>query len=95
LRIEQNISPIYVAEMLEISESTYRKYETDKSSPSLELLEKIAKIYNKKIVDLLPASCFYHENKGNVINSGVNESIVTQLANRIIELETNSKKLNN
>ena len=53
MRIEHNLSSVQVAEMLNVSESTYRKYETDRSSPSLDMLEKIAKMYQKDVVDLL------------------------------------------
>ncbi|MDR2126315.1 MAG: helix-turn-helix domain-containing protein [Prevotellaceae bacterium] len=84
LRIERNLSPIQVADMLEISESTYRKYETDKSSPNLDMLNKIAKIYNKEIVDLLPENYVYQENKDNSV--GINEGVINHLSDKIIEL---------
>ena len=45
LRIENGYSATKIAEELNISESTYRKYETDKSSPNLNLVEQLAAIY--------------------------------------------------
>ncbi|MBP5366157.1 MAG: helix-turn-helix transcriptional regulator [Bacteroidales bacterium] len=54
LRIEKNLSTQQVADMLNISESTYRKYETNSASPSLDRLESIAHILKKKLIDLLP-----------------------------------------
>ena len=42
LRIEKDFSTDFMAEKLGVSEQTYRKYESDKNSPDLNLLEKIA-----------------------------------------------------
>ena len=44
LRIEKEFSTDLMAEKLEISEQTYWKYESDKNSPSLNVLEKIARM---------------------------------------------------
>jgi transcriptional regulator with XRE-family HTH domain len=87
LRIERNLSPVQVADMLDISESTYRRYETDKNSPSLDLLNKIAQIYNKEVVDLLPDNCVYQENKDYSV--GINEGVINHLSDKIIELYEN------
>lgn len=54
LRIEAGLSSIQVADKLRISESTYRKYETDKNSPTLNVLSEIADIYNKRVIEILP-----------------------------------------
>lgn len=56
LRIGAGLSTIQVAEKLDISDSTYRKYETDKSSATLDVLAEIADIYDKydkKVIDIL------------------------------------------
>ncbi|MDR1348580.1 MAG: helix-turn-helix transcriptional regulator [Prevotellaceae bacterium] len=87
LRIERNLSPVQVADMLDISESTYRKYETDKNSPNLDLLNKIAQIYNKELVDLLPDGFVYQENKDNSV--GINEGVINHLSDKIVELYEN------
>lgn len=57
-RVLKNLSPEQVAERLEISSKTYRKYEANQNSPNLYTLEKLAKIVNKSIFDLLPESIF-------------------------------------
>lgn len=54
MRIEKGLSTIEVAEKLDISESTYRRFENDKSFPDVFTLDKIAKIYDKDFSDLLP-----------------------------------------
>lgn len=54
LRTEKGITTLDIAERLGISESTYRRFESDKSFPDLFTLDKIAKIYNKNLTDILP-----------------------------------------
>jgi transcriptional regulator with XRE-family HTH domain len=54
LRMEKGFSTAKIAEMLDISESTYRRFEQDKSFPDVFMLDKIAKAYNKEFADLLP-----------------------------------------
>ena len=102
MRIEHNLSSVQVAEMLNISESTYRKYETDRSSPSLDMLEKIARLYQKEVVDLLPEICVCQENNGNAvgINNGrviyqMSEKLMAFYEQRIVELEEENRKLKN
>ena len=102
LRVEHNLSSVQVAEMLNVSESTYRKYETDRSSPSLDMLEKIARLYQKEVVDLLPEICVCQENNGNAvgINNGriiyqMGEKLMAFYEQRIVELEEENRKLRN
>ena len=102
MRIEHNPSSVQVAEMLNISESTYRKYETDRSSPSLDMLEKIARLYQKEVVDLLPEISVCQENNGNAvgINNGrviyqMSEKLMAFYEQRIVELEEENRKLKN
>lgn len=54
LRSEKGFSTMEIAERLDVSESTYRRYESDKSFPDIFTLEKIAKIYDKSFLELLP-----------------------------------------
>lgn len=54
MRIEKGFSIIEIAEKLDVSESTYRRYEADKSFPDVFTLDKIAKMYDKSLSDLLP-----------------------------------------
>lgn len=102
LRVEHNLSSVQVAEMLNISESTYRKYETDRNSPSLNMLEKIARLYQKEVVDLLPEISVCQENSGNAvgINNGrviyqMSEKLMHFYEQRIVELEEENRKLKN
>jgi transcriptional regulator with XRE-family HTH domain len=44
MRIEKGFSTIEVAEKLDISESTYRRFENDKSFPDVFTLDKIANV---------------------------------------------------
>ena len=41
--------------MIGVSESTYRRFETDRSMPDFQILNKIAKAYKKTIMLFLPA----------------------------------------
>lgn len=53
LRIQKKLEPINMAELLDISINTYRKYERNESAPDINMLEKIAKIYDISIIELL------------------------------------------
>ncbi len=68
MRIEKGFSTIEVAEKLDISDSTYRRFETDKSFPDIFTLDKIAKMYDKNLSDLLPEGITIINNN----NSGEN-----------------------
>jgi transcriptional regulator with XRE-family HTH domain len=68
LRIEKGFTTDYMAEKLSISEQTYRKYESDKNSPDINTLEKIASALDKNLIDLLPESILFTNNdqKGGI-----------------------------
>jgi len=55
-RIERKLSAEYVADKIGIDISTYRKYERNEVSPSLEKLEKIATALEVPIFSLFPDS---------------------------------------
>ncbi|GEN75447.1 helix-turn-helix transcriptional regulator [Chryseobacterium hagamense] len=64
-----------------ISESTYRRYEADKSFPDIFLLCRIAKIFDKKLNNLLPEYMVdVNEN-----SSAENSNITKYLSEKIIE----------
>ncbi len=96
LRIEKNFSTDFMAEKLGISEQTYRKYESDKNSPDLNLLEKIANTLEKNFIDLLPENILFNNNdqKGGLavaqnlgtINN-LSEKLIEQYEERIKELK--------
>jgi len=84
LRTEKGYSIPQVAGLLDISDSTYRKYETDKSFPDVFKLDKIAKIYDKKFTDLLPDGFVvintnngeHSNNAGNIIIENPSEKLM-------------------
>ncbi|MCX8533405.1 helix-turn-helix transcriptional regulator [Chryseobacterium luquanense] len=61
-RYKNNNSQQEVAELLNISQSTYCDWESDRTFPKFENLSKIAKLYNIDINDLISSE------KGNNIN---------------------------
>ncbi|GAA5085228.1 hypothetical protein GCM10023210_05840 [Chryseobacterium ginsengisoli] len=93
MRIEKGFSTIEIAEKLDISESTYRRYEADKSFPDVFVLDKIAKIYDKDLTDLLPEgmtiinnnSGEHANNAGYVMNQFLSEKLIQQYEERIKE----------
>lgn len=63
-RYRNNYSQQKVAELLDISQSTYCDWESDRSFPKAENLSKVAKLYDVDINDLLES-----ENPINIVNS--------------------------
>lgn len=55
-RTEKNLSADYIAEQVGIDISTYRKYERDDVSPSLEKLKKIADVLETPVISLIESS---------------------------------------
>jgi len=53
-RTEKGLSPQQVAEALGVSESTYRRYEADKSYPDIIFIDKMAQLFNKPVFDFFP-----------------------------------------
>jgi len=84
MRIEKGLSTIEIAEKLGVSESTYRRYESDKSFPDIFTLDKIAKIYGKNLSDLLPDGItIINNNTGeNYNNAGY---YINQQSEKLIE----------
>jgi transcriptional regulator with XRE-family HTH domain len=86
LRIEKNFSTDFMAEKLGISEQTYRKYESDKNSPDLNLLENIANVLGKNFIDLLPENILFNNNdpKGGLAVAQ-NLDTINKLSAKLIE----------
>lgn len=84
MRIEKGFSTIEVAEKLDISESTYRRFESDKSFPDIFTLDKIAKMYDKSFTDILPEGItIINNNSGEHFdNAG---SVINQQSGKLIE----------
>ncbi len=85
LRIEKDFSIDEMAEILNISEQTYRKYESDKNSPDLNSLEKIAQALGKNVIDLLPENILFNntEQKGGIALAY--QSTIHQQSEKLIE----------
>ncbi len=77
-----------MAERLDTSSKTYRKYETDENSPNLNTLEKLPEILEKPIFDFLPESIVQNNEKqggGAAFNFAFNP-IINQLSEKVVEL---------
>jgi transcriptional regulator with XRE-family HTH domain len=98
LRIEKGFSTTKVAEDLGISETTYRRYETDKSFPDIFVLDKIAKMYDKNFSDILPEGItIINNNSGEYYNAAYiinqSEKLTDQYEARIKDLQDQNKQL--
>lgn len=83
LRIQKKLEPIHLAELLDVSINTYRKYERNEATPDINMLEKIAEIYDISIVDLLKKdSVAINNNKDNKIE---NNLFINQISEKLIE----------
>lgn len=93
LRNEKGLSTLDIAERLDISESTYRRFEADKSFPDVFTLDKISKIYNKKFTDILPEEFTVSQTNNeiaivqNYATITLSEKLVEQYEERIKELQ--------
>jgi len=93
LRTQKEIDTLSSAEELGISETTYRRYERNESTPDLEMLQKIANFYQIDIVELLSDDKYVFnqhnkkgDNNGLVINQ-LSEKLIKQYEERIRELK--------
>jgi transcriptional regulator with XRE-family HTH domain len=75
-----------MAEKIGVSEPTYRRYETDKSSPDILMLDKIAKVLDKNFLELLPIECFQsNTNQLGGIAVSQNLGTINNLSEKLIE----------
>ena len=85
LRSEKGLSAPDIADRLGISESTYRRYESDKSFPEIPILEKLAKIYDRNFVELLPEDIVINrQQRGGTSTNAI--IIQQQLSEKLVEL---------
>lgn len=92
MKIEKGFSTEEVADKIGISVSTYRRLENDKSFPDVFTLDKIAKMYDKDLNDLLPEgmtiinnnSGEHHDNVGYIFNQQ-SEKLIEQYEIRLKE----------
>lgn len=83
LRSEKGFSTMDIAERLDVSESTYRRYESDKSFPDIFTLEKIAKVYDKSFLELLPEEIVINNHQQG--GTSTNAIVVNQLSEKLVE----------
>lgn len=75
---------IELAERLNISDSTYRRYERNEIAPDLNIIGKIVNIYDLTIVDLLSEDKIIMNNNQSGGTSN-NALVINQLSEKIIE----------
>lgn len=94
-RIEKGLSPIQVADAIGVSESTYRRYEADKTYPDINAIDKMARLFEKPIYEFFPEQIqqHNHQQSGGVAMSFV--ATINQLSDKVIEMyEERIKDLN-
>ncbi|MFV8351436.1 helix-turn-helix domain-containing protein [Flavobacterium sp. XS2P14] len=95
LRIEKKLEPNDMASKLAISETTYRRYERNETTPDVNMLEKIALALDKNFLDLLPDGIIFNNKmqKGGIALayqstiSQQSEKLITEKDLRILEKE--------
>lgn len=93
LRTEKGFSATHIAEKLDISETTYRRYEADKTFPDIFILDKLAKIYDKEFTELLPDGFTVNQSNNevaivqNFATVSIHEKLIEQYEKRIQNLE--------
>jgi len=91
-RYKNNYSQQKVAELLDVSQSTYCDWESDKIFPKSENLSKVAKLYDIDIKDLLtPENSVNIVNSPNTINNSPNSKI--EISEALIKVSEGLEKL--
>ncbi|PKP48861.1 MAG: hypothetical protein CVT95_03935 [Bacteroidetes bacterium HGW-Bacteroidetes-12] len=96
-RTERGLSSQQVADALGVSESTYRRYEADKSFPDINAIDKMAQLFNQPIQAFFPEQVQQNNHKqvggtaialsiGATINQ-LSDKLVEQYEERIMELK--------
>jgi transcriptional regulator with XRE-family HTH domain len=95
LRIQKKLEPIHIADLLGVSINTYRKYERNEATLDINMLEKIAEIYDISIVDLLKKDsvAIYNNKDNNLFINQISEKLIEQYDNRLKEKEEVIKEL--
>ncbi len=97
-KLRGNISQTKVAQELDISQTAYNKWESNKSKPKISNLIKLSKYYDKDLYELIGIDSkisFYESdievqnviNKNNIINQHISEKYITLYEKRIDDLE--------
>ncbi len=97
LRGKRNLSQSEIAEFLDVSQSTYHKWESDKSKPSIDNLIKISEFHEIDISDLLSdlSNFVFTKNKFNnsYITGSTNNSTININSSEIINSVIENQKL--
>lgn len=83
LRANRGYTQEKIADLLGISQTTYSKLENNEGKPDLNLIEKIASVYDVDVFEILKEdglSFYNRENKG-----GQNGLIINNLPEKLIE----------
>jgi transcriptional regulator with XRE-family HTH domain len=83
LRARKVLSQVNMAELLDISESKYRRFESDNSFPDVLLLDKIAKTLEVHFAELLPDDMIVINN-GQKGGKSTNAVTINQLSEELI-----------
>jgi transcriptional regulator with XRE-family HTH domain len=88
LRVEKRFEPLDMALKLGISETTYRRYERNEASPDLNMIEKIATILDKNVLELIPNEHLSQNNTFKKEGIAVTQNLGTiySLSEKVIEL---------
>ena len=78
LRNMRGWSQQVVADQLGMTQANYHKLESDKSKAKLEILEKVASLYDISILDLLVGEQNVFHIKNNTHNESVNGTLIRQ-----------------
>ncbi len=96
LRTKKQLSQPEIAELLNVSQSAYHKWESDKSKPSIENLLKLCEFHDVGIDELLENVANLITNN-NLTNSFINSSNINfnsiDLIKTILENQNNITKL--
>lgn len=84
LRTQKRLKTLELAEKINISESTYRRYERNEIAPDLNIITKIAEIAEIAVSDLLSDDkiIFNNQQSGGTSNNAL---IMNQLSEKVIE----------
>jgi len=97
-KLRGNVSQTKIAQDLEISQTAYNKWESNKSKPTVSNLIKLAEYYNKNLYELIGLEAkinFYDSNveiqnficKNTTINQEFSEKFLLLYEKRICDLE--------
>jgi transcriptional regulator with XRE-family HTH domain len=83
LRAEKGYTQEKIADLLKIPQASYSNLENNKGKLDLNMVEKIASIYDIDILDILKDEGYtFFNQKNKVVNNGL---IINQLSEKIIE----------